>query len=171
MRGERFPGEPDVWAALEGVKDPEIPVVSVVELGIVQSVAVEAGNVRVTITPTFLGCPALETMRAEIGAALRALGFTAVVVDVVLSPPWTSDRIAPSAREKMRAIGIVPPPSTRFQPDATLALAPDRARTPATCPFCKSRDTVLDSPFGPTICRAVHYCRSCRQSFEEFKAL
>jgi ring-1,2-phenylacetyl-CoA epoxidase subunit PaaD len=166
-----------VWAALEEVADPEIPVVSVVDLGIVQSVELQGGEVTVTITPTFSGCPALDVMRQEIVAVVSALGATAVHVPVSLSPAWTSDRIAPAARERMAAIGLAPPPPAgRFHSDAALALRPwagpvaDPVEAVA-CPFCGSSDTVLENAFGPTICRSLHYCRSCRQPFEQFKAL
>jgi ring-1,2-phenylacetyl-CoA epoxidase subunit PaaD len=162
--------EARIWGALEAVSDPEIPVVSVVELGIVQSIAVEGDAVRVTITPTFLGCPALELMREEIAGAVRRLGYETVIVDVSLSPPWTSDRIAAPAREKMRRIGLAAP-AARFRPDSALELAPASIATAVPCPFCGSQDTSLESAFGPTICRAIHYCRACRQSFEEFKAI
>lgn len=174
-----------VLAALEDVKDPEIPVVSVVELGIVQAVEIEGDRVRVAITPTFSGCPALELMRAEIAERLRALGAAVVEVPIRLDPPWTSDRISPAARERMRAIGLAPPPPRRAPaaPDPELALAPFLAPSgypgaaeldpvaPVACPFCASEDTVLENAFGPTICRALYYCRACRQPFERFKAL
>ncbi len=121
-----------VWAALDDVKDPEIPVVSVVELGIVQSVSVDADRVTVAITPTFTGCPALHVMRAEIADRVLALGATSVDVPVVLDPPWTSDRIAPAARERMRSIGLAPPPPARraFRADIDLAPVPPRTADP-----------------------------------------
>jgi ring-1,2-phenylacetyl-CoA epoxidase subunit PaaD len=144
-------------------------VVSVVDLGIVQSVAVEGDEVDIAITPTFTGCPALETMRAGIAAAARSAGATTVRVTVQLDPPWTSDRISPAARAAMAKLGIAPaaPVGSPFAADPGLALSP----APPHCPWCGSRDTVMDSPFGPTICRSVHYCRACRQSFEQFKSL
>lgn len=167
-----------VLVALASVADPEIPVVSVVDLGIVQSVTIDGDHVIVAITPTFSGCPALDMMRDEIGQAVRAAGAATVDVPIVLDPPWTSDRIAPDARERMRAIGLMPPPpaSGRFQADPALSI--DRAATLAhaaeeavSCPFCGSDDTVVENPFGPTICRALHYCNACQQPFEAFKSL
>lgn len=170
-----------VWDALRTVKDPEIPVVSVVDLGIIQAVVVDADGaaVRIDMTPTFTGCPALTMMREEIEAAVRALGASAVEVRVVLDPPWSSDRIAPAAREAMRAIGLAPPPpASRFtaDPSLSLSLAVDAAAAAieaasVACPFCGSADTVTDNPFGSTLCRSVHYCNACRQPFEAFKAL
>jgi ring-1,2-phenylacetyl-CoA epoxidase subunit PaaD len=174
--------------ALDDVKDPEIPVVSVVELGIIQAVEVDAGSARIAITPTFLGCPALEIMRREIAARVRELGYEDVRVDVQLEPAWTTDRIAPAARERMKSIGLAPPPPARFVTDQDLTFlgtgtlgaggpaeqgapgAPSPAESVA-CPYCGSEDTRVESAFGPTICRVIHYCGSCRQSFEEFKAL
>jgi ring-1,2-phenylacetyl-CoA epoxidase subunit PaaD len=162
-----------VLAALEDVQDPEIPVVSVVDLGIVQAVAVDGTAVTVRITPTFTGCPALEVMRAEIRDRVLALGATAVDVPVDLDPPWSTDRVRPAAWERMKAIGLAPPlrQSRRFQADSALSLHEGPAAGPVPCPFCGSRDTGLENAFGPTICRALHYCRACQQPFEAFKAL
>jgi ring-1,2-phenylacetyl-CoA epoxidase subunit PaaD len=172
-----------VMEALDDVKDPEIPVVSVVELGIIQHVAIDGGGVTVAITPTFSGCPALHVMRAEIEERVLALGAASVDVPVVLDPPWTSDKITPAARERMREIGLAPPPPAgpRFQADLDLMLMPSGPPTgraelvepepPVPCPFCGSRDTSVENPFGPTICRSIHYCNACQQPFEQFKAL
>ncbi len=163
-----------VLAALDAVKDPEIPVVSVVDLGIVQGVAIEGDRVTVSITPTFTGCPALEVMRQEIAAKVRGLGAVEVTVPVVLDPPWSADRITPAARERMAAIGLAPPPTGRFRGDPDLALSPDAAPgedLQPPCPFCGEKDTTLQNPFGVTICRALHYCNACRQPFESFKPL
>ncbi len=155
-----------VWQALDGVSDPEIPMVSVVELGIVQGVAVEPGGRRVvvTITPTFTGCPALHVMREEIERAVRRLGATEVEVPVTLNPAWTSDRISESARVKMQEIGLAPPARHSGAPEAVLT-------RPVACPFCGSTDTALENPFGPTLCRALYYCHTCQQPFEQFKPL
>jgi ring-1,2-phenylacetyl-CoA epoxidase subunit PaaD len=169
-----------VVAALRDVKDPEIPVVSVVDLGIVQSVGISGKEVSVAITPTFTGCPALEVMRAEIASRILELGATRVDVPVVLDPPWSTDRISAEGRLGMATIGIAPPepvgpddsalpPHLRYRSDDALALTPTVA--PVTCPWCGSTETRRESAFGPTICRAVHYCASCRQSFEQFKSL
>lgn len=182
-----------VLAALESVKDPEIPVVSVVELGIVQSIEITAADadprvesgddvdegarsgavdVKVTITPTFSGCPALELMRDEIREAILALGARRAQVVVSLDPPWTSDRIAPAARARMAEIGIAPPPpAARFKADVDLELVGLAEPSPVECPFCGSAETRLENPFGPTICRSLHYCTACQQPFERFKPL
>lgn len=167
-----------ILAALDDVKDPEIPVVSVVELGIIQDVAIDGDRVTVSITPTFSGCPALHVMRAEIAERVLALGASAVDVPVVLDPPWTSDRIAPAARERMKAIGLAPPPpaGSRFHADLDLMLmpatgTPPEPLAPILCPFCGSDHTTVENTFGPTICRSLHYCHACQQPFEQFKAL
>ncbi len=162
-----------VLSALQDVKDPEIPVVSVVDLGIVQGVAVDGDAVTVTITPTFTGCPALEVMRQDIRERVLALGASSVAVPVVLDPPWSSDRITPQAWERMKEIGLAPPPppAGRYDADDELSLTVIQDRRPVPCPFCGSSNTEMENPFGPTICRAIHYCHACQQPFEEFKAL
>ncbi len=156
--------EEQVWSALEDVKDPEIPMVSVVELGIVQKIEVETEGVRVTITPTFSGCPAMDVMRQGIADRVRALDVEDVEVIISLTPRWTSDRIAASARERMKTIGLAPP--AKHGGELDLELLPL-----VRCPYCGSSDTVMENPFGPTLCRALHYCNSCQQPFEQFKGL
>lgn len=149
------------------VPDPEVPVISVVELGIVREVDVEEdGGVRVTITPTYSGCPAMHEIEKDIRTALAAAGVSRVEMRTVLSPAWTTDWIGPEAREKLRAYGIAPPGKAEQGGLITLT----RARTPVTCPWCGSKDTELRSEFGSTACKAIHVCRACRQPFDEFKA-
>lgn len=153
-----------VWAALEDVKDPEIPVVSVVEMGIIHAVQVEDGRVTIQMTPTFVGCPALDMMRGAMRERIAALGAREVNVHLTFDPPWNSDRITPSGRQKLKDFGLAPPPrhNASFDLIQIVSLA---------CPHCGSPDTTLESPFGPTLCRAIHYCNACRQSFEQFKPL
>ncbi|MCS7083295.1 MAG: phenylacetate-CoA oxygenase subunit PaaJ [Bacteroidetes bacterium] len=154
--------EQDIWCALQEVADPEIPVVNIVELGVVQEVRLEGDRAEVVLIPTFSGCPAMELMRSEVENRLRQLGLSEVVVRLSLSPPWSTDRIAPAAREKMKRWGLAPP--SDWGPEQDLL-------QPVTCPYCGSKQTRLDSPFGPTLCRALYYCDSCQQPFEKFKAL
>ncbi len=156
----------DVFAILETVMDPEVPVISVVDLGIVRDAQVADGTVRVTVTPTYSGCPAMREIEADITSALEAAGATQVIIDVVLAPAWTTDWIGPAAREKLRAYGIAPP--GKAEPQGLVTLTRPRAR-PA-CPFCGSADTRLQSEFGSTACKAIHVCNGCRQPFDEFKA-
>ena len=154
----------EVWQALERVMDPEIPVVSVVEMGIIRDVAVDDDGVAVTMTPTFAGCPALEVMRRDIAAAVRGLG-AACIVRTTLSPPWTTEWISEAGREKLRLFGLAPPPRLSGGPAAVTFFEA------APCPRCGSMRTHLRNAFGPTLCRMIWYCDDCRDAFEQFKAL
>lgn len=159
-----------IWAALDEVPDPEIPTVSVVELGVIGGFGFEpdgTGGERlvVDLLPTFVGCPAIEVMRETVGERLRSMELADEVrVELTFDPPWTSDRISPEGREKLRASGFAPPPPIGpgdWLPTLDLA----------TCPYCGSRTTTLDNPFGPTLCRAIYHCDSCHQPFEQFKVV
>ena len=153
-----------VWQALEAVKDPEIPVVSVVEMGIVRQVSVDHDHVRVQMTPTFSGCPALQVMRDEIEAEVRRVGAAEVTVETILSPPWSTDWITEEARQKLRAFGLAPPP----RHGGNLAVTFFEV---VACPYCDSNNTSVKNTFGSTLCRAIYYCNDCQQPFEQFKAL
>jgi ring-1,2-phenylacetyl-CoA epoxidase subunit PaaD len=155
-----------VWAALAEVPDPEIPVVSLVDLGVVRAVEVDEGRVRVEFTPTFLGCPAVEVMRQRMEEAVRALGAEPQV-DVVHDDSWSTDRITPAGREKLRGSGFAPP-APREAAGPTLVQLESRA---FRCPYCGSTDTRLENIFGPTPCRSIRWCASCRQPFEQFKTI
>ncbi|MBD0290820.1 MAG: phenylacetate-CoA oxygenase subunit PaaJ [Thermoleophilia bacterium] len=155
-----------VWERLRAIPDPEIPVVSLVDLGVVRAVAVSDGRVRIEFTPTFLGCPALERMRDLMAEAVRELGGEPEIA-VVSDEPWTSDRISAEGREKLRAAGFAPP---RPRGAARLQLA-DLRQGPFRCPYCGSRSTKLENIFGPTPCRSIRYCDGCRQPFEQFKTV
>lgn len=155
-----------VFGILDTVMDPEVPVISVVELGIIRDATVDGDTVRVTVTPTYSGCPAMHEIEADIRSALLAGGAGHVAVDTVFAPAWTTDWIGAEAREKLRAYGIAPP--GKAEPQGLITLT--RARTPVACPFCGSHDTRLQSEFGSTACKAIHVCNSCRQPFDEFKA-
>ena len=154
-------------AILGDVMDPEVPVISVVELGIIRAVDVDGDSVTVTVTPTYSGCPAMRAIEEDITAALRARGAAEVVVRTSYSPAWTTDWIPATAREKLRAYGIAPPGAVDH--DAPVAIG--RRRAAVRCPFCGSAQTELRSEFGSTACKAIHVCRSCAQPFEEFKAI
>lgn len=153
-----------VWQILEEVKDPEIPVVSVVEMGLIRSIGSQEGRLIVTMTPTFAGCPAVQVMQTEIRERLSQAGQTKVEVRLTYSPPWCSDWITPAAREKLKAFGLSPPPLHGGQLTTALAQA-------VHCPYCDSDDTSLKNDFGPTLCRAIYVCNNCRQPFEGFKPL
>jgi len=158
--------EADVWEALARVPDPEIPVVSVVDLGVVRRVGVDGPRVRIEFTPTFLGCPALEAMRDEMAAAVRALGAEADV-EVVLDDSWSTDRITADGRRKLREAGFAPPAPRVEGGPQLVQLRSDAFR----CPYCGSAATRLENLFGPTPCRSIRYCTSCRQPFEQFKTI
>ncbi len=152
----------DVWAALADVPDPEIPAISVVDLGVVHRVVVEGPRISVELLPTFVGCPALDVMRDAVRDRLRDLAPGAdIAVSFTFAEPWTSDRITPLGREHLRVSGFAPPLPGGAQ---LLQVVPR-----ATCPYCGSRRTRQENAFGPTLCRSQHYCADCRQPFEAFK--
>ncbi|MBP8298562.1 MAG: phenylacetate-CoA oxygenase subunit PaaJ [Burkholderiales bacterium] len=155
------------WALLDGVADPEIPVVSVCELGIIRAVRVDGARVEVDVTPTYAGCPATEVIAADIRAALAADGFAEATVRMVLSPPWTTDAITEAGRAKLQAYGIAPP-----GPLPVGAPRPVRfAQRQVACPQCGSLDTERLAEFGSTACKALFRCRACREPFDYFKPL
>jgi ring-1,2-phenylacetyl-CoA epoxidase subunit PaaD len=156
----------EVWSALAEVEDPEIPVISVVDLGVVRDVQVDGDCVRVEFTPTFLGCPALEVMRSKMTEAIECLGAQADI-DVVVDDSWSTDRITPEGREKLRAAGFAPPAPREAAAPKLVQLQSRVFR----CPYCGSTDTRLENIFGPTPCRSIRYCTSCRQPFEQFKTI
>ncbi len=159
--------EQEVLEILRQVKDPEVPVIDVVELGIVRGVDLEGDRVTVRITPTYSGCPAMRAIEQEIEAALHRHGIVDVTVKTVFSPPWTTDWMTGAAREKLRIYGIAPPGPAEVQPLVQLG-APPR---PIPCPYCGSRNTTRASEFGATACKSIHYCHGCQQPFEHFKAI
>jgi ring-1,2-phenylacetyl-CoA epoxidase subunit PaaD len=154
-----------IWAALDQVEDPEIPVVSLVDLGVVRDVQVDGDRVHVEFTPTFLGCPALEVMRDRMAAKIAELGAEPDV-EVVTDDSWSTDRITAAGREKLRAAGFAPPAPREASAPTLLQL-----RKGFRCPYCGSTETRLDNLFGPTPCRSIRYCESCRQPFEQFKTI
>lgn len=143
-----------LWRALGSVKDPEIPTVSIVDLGIVEAVRAEGDRAEVDLLPTFAGCPALGIIRQEVERALLGAGAKDVQVRFLVAPPWTTDRVTPAGREALRSFGIAPP-----------------AEGAVSCPLCGSDRTRRESAFGPTLCRAVYYCEACRNPFERMKPM
>ncbi len=152
-----------VRAALAEVADPEIPTVSIVDLGMVEDVRVGAEGIHVALLPTFVGCPALGIIRSAVEARLRAF-HRPLEVRFEYRVPWTSDRITPDGRRKLRASGFAPPAPVAADTPVLVQLM-----TPVSCPHCGSQRTVLESAFGPTQCRAIYHCTACRQPFEAFK--
>ncbi|MBF6596337.1 MAG: phenylacetate-CoA oxygenase subunit PaaJ [Thermaceae bacterium] len=155
----------EIWEALSRVPDPEIPVVNVVEMGILREVRIDGDKAILTMTPTFSGCPALHAIRESLETVVRALGFEAQV-QIVLSPPWSTDWITAEAREKLLRYGIAPPnPALAEAGLIQLELSPTR------CPRCGSFDTSVKNTFGPTLCKSIHVCNNCLEPFESFKAV
>ena len=147
-----IPLESAIWAALHDVHDPEIPTISVVDLGVIRDVSVGEGRVRVELLPTFVGCPAINILQDTIAERLREFADD-VSVDISFAEPWTTERITEVGRAALRLAGFAPPSRDLV----------------AECPFCGSRRTRIENVFGPTLCRAIYYCPDCRQPFEQFK--
>ena len=154
-----------VWEALAEIPDPEIPVISLVDLGVIQSVDV-GERVHVRFTPTFLGCPALEVMKHALEEKIAELGAEPEI-EVVLDDSWSTDRITAVGREKLRAAGFAPPAPREATAPRLVQLQTDAFR----CPYCGSTETHLENIFGPTPCRSIRYCDTCRQPFEQFKTI
>lgn len=162
------PSSDEILAILDAeVMDPEVPVLSVVELGIVRGVDVGEDGVTVRVTPTYSGCPAMKVIEEEIVAALASHGIADARVKTVYSPAWTTDWIPEHARRKLEAYGIAAPGPA---PTDELVQITRRAE-PVRCPHCGSRDTELKSEFGSTACKSILVCHACRQPFEQFKAI
>lgn len=163
---EREPHAEEAWRVLEGVLDPEIPVLSIVDLGIVRYVQRRNdGRLHVGITPTYSGCPATEVIRGLVGRALSAAGLHETVVDEVLSPPWSSDWLTPEGRRKLLDYGIAPPTEAVSQPKRLFGFAP------VACPRCASEETEMVSEFGSTPCKAHYRCTACLEPFDQFKCI
>lgn len=159
------PLESAVWAALHDVHDPEIPAVSVVDLGIVRRVETGPGSVLVELLPTFVGCPAIDVMRQSVADRLRDFADE-VSVEISFAEPWTTERITADGRRRLRQSGFAPPDPDAGDDHRDLPLLPV-----AECPYCRSRNTMLENAFGPTLCRAIYHCADCRQPFEQFKTV
>lgn len=160
--------EQQVWKLLEGVPDPEIPAINIVELGIVRGVEASDGLIEVIITPTYSGCPAMKVIEDDILTQLKDHHFNHVTIRTVLSPAWTTDWLTEEAKEKLRAYGIAPP--TELAGKKALSLL-DFEQKPVPCPRCNSTNTLLKSPFGSTACKALHYCNNCLEPFDHFKCI
>lgn len=162
--------EDEIWTALENVQDPEIPVLSVVDMGIITKVELPSSDIEhqtavITMTPTFVGCPAIDVMKKSVYEEVKKLGFDEVVVKADFDIQWNSDMMKPGAKEKLEKFGLAPPPSLEGGELTTEQL--DKVR----CPHCHSTDTTLRSAFGSTLCRAIRFCFNCKQGFEQFKPI
>jgi len=163
------PTRDEVFELLRGIKDPELPVVDIVELGIVRDVSLEGDAVRVDVTPTYSGCPALRMIEDEIVETLKARDFSEVKVRNVFSPAWTTDWLSSETKQKLKDYGIAPPGAAATSDGADL-ITIRRSRETVACPYCGSRNTEQKSEFGSTACKAIHFCNSCHQPFDYFKA-
>ncbi len=147
--------EQEIWKVLQTIEDPELPI-TVTDLGLIRKVQVVNGQVRVWMIPTYSACSAIQVMRQDIRQRLLEIpGIDSVEVELSFEQPWTVDMMSPQGRQRLVEFGISVPRLRRPEP--------------ASCPFCGSTNTVLENPFGPTLCRAIYYCRDCRNPIERFK--
>lgn len=153
-----------IWKALSAIQDPEIPVLSLVDLNVIRAIRKDGLSIVVTMTPTFAGCPAMDQMKRDVLEVLESEGYPDARIDVVYAPSWSTDELSRETQEKLRTFGIAPPPRKMESLAATLVL-------PVPCPHCGSVDTKLESSFGSTLCKQLFFCSSCRQSFDRFKPL
>jgi len=154
----------EVYNWLEEVKDPEIPVLSLVDLGVITEVTIDGSRVKIEMTPTFVGCPALDIMKAEIITVLEKHGIGEVHIDVTFRKAWTSDRISEKGKAALKEFGLAPPPPSMIFTQLEVLES-------AQCPRCDGTNTELKTPFGATLCRAIYYCHDCKDAFEQFKPL
>lgn len=151
-----------IWNLLQEIKDPEIPVISMIEMGMINKVAIDGSVVTIEVLPTFVGCPAIEIMKNNISEKVREVeGVTDVIVNFVFEPAWSSDRITDVGREKLNGFGIAPPPKQDLIQIGEL--------WEVNCPFCGSPYTKMENLFGPAACRSILYCESCKNPFEAIK--
>lgn len=153
-----------VFTWLEEVKDPEIPVLSLVDLGVITEVSITENVVHIEMTPTFVGCPALDMMKEEIASVLKSKGIKEVSIEVNFRNAWTSDKISAKGKMALKKFGLAPPPSNAIFTDLEIL-------ENAQCPRCDGINTEMKTPFGPTLCRSIHYCHDCKEAFEQFKPL
>lgn len=153
-----------IYSWLEEVKDPEIPVLSLVDLGVITNVQIQDSGVTIEMTPTFVGCPAMDYMKQEVIDILLKNGVENPSVNISFRKPWSSDLISEKGRQSLKKFGLAPPPSGEVIVDIDVL-------EHAVCPRCNSTNTELKNPFGPTLCRSIHYCNQCREAFEQFKPM
>lgn len=157
--------EDSIWDALARVLDPEIPAVSVVDMGMIRAVETDGSRAKVVVLPTFTGCPAVDVIVSDVRAAVeRVDGIEEVEVETSFDPPWTTERITEQGRARLKDFGLAPPTG-----EGPVLITQIGLPVLAECPFCSSKNTRNESPFGPTPCRAIYYCNDCRNPFEQFK--
>jgi ring-1,2-phenylacetyl-CoA epoxidase subunit PaaD len=153
-----------IYKWLEDVKDPEIPVLSLVDLGVITEIIIEHDQVKIVMTPTFVGCPALDMMKSEVLEVMHKNGVHHVEIEISYRKPWTSDLISEKGKAALKKFGLAPPPSSHVFTDLDIF-------EHVACPRCNGTDTELKNAFGPTLCRSIHYCNTCREAFEQFKPI
>jgi ring-1,2-phenylacetyl-CoA epoxidase subunit PaaD len=155
-----------ILSVLNEIPDPEIPVISIVELGVIRDVAIDDRNIEVTITPTYSGCPAMKQMEDDVRARLKEEGFKNINIKTTYTPAWTTDWLTQEARKKLQDYGIAPPEESTTD-KSFLSNKPKHVM----CPRCKSRNTVMVSQFGSTACKALYKCKDCLEAFDYFKCI
>jgi ring-1,2-phenylacetyl-CoA epoxidase subunit PaaD len=156
----------DIYALLHEIPDPEIPVISIVELGVIRDIDIKGKDLEVTITPTYSGCPAMKQMEDDVLKKLKENGFENVKISTVYNPPWTTDWLSKEAKQKLQDYGIAPPEESTTD-KSFLTNRPKHV----TCPRCKSKNTVMVSQFGSTACKALYKCNDCLEAFDYFKCI
>jgi ring-1,2-phenylacetyl-CoA epoxidase subunit PaaD len=154
----------EIYEWLEEVKDPEIPVLSLVDLGVVTEVEIDKDKVSIELTPTFAGCPAMEVMKNEVIEKLKSKGIEKVDVKISFRIPWSSEFISEKGKKALKQYGLAPPPSNKVFTELEIL-------ENAICPRCNGENTEMKSPFGPTLCRSIYYCNNCKEAFEQFKPI
>ncbi|HIA37025.1 MAG TPA: phenylacetate-CoA oxygenase subunit PaaJ [Flavobacteriales bacterium] len=156
-----------IWSLLSGIPDPEIPVISITELGVVRDIEVNKNGIIISITPTYSGCPAMKVFEDDIISTLTREGHKNIKIKTIYSPAWTSDWLGDEAKQKLKKYGIAPPRKT--SEDKNMLFEEDTKKVP--CPYCDSNNTKLTSQFSSTACKALHFCNQCQQPFEYFKCI
>ena len=157
----------NIWDLLQTIPDPEVPAISIVELGVVRAIElINKNSITIKITPTYSGCPALKRMEDDVHEKLLAHGFTNIKIEIIYKPAWTTDWLTDSTKQKLKEYGIAPPPKLTFEHLIPLG---KQTNQPLACPFCDSTNTKLTSQFGSTACKALYFCNNCHQPFEHFK--
>lgn len=156
----------NIYALLDGIPDPEIPVISIVELGVIRDIKIDGKDIEVKITPTYSGCPAMKQMEDDVRKKLKEEGFENIKINTVYTPAWTTDWLSKEAKQKLQDYGIAPPEESTS--DKSFLTGKKRS---VTCPRCKSTDTIMVSQFGSTACKALYKCNNCLEAFDYFKCI
>ena len=159
--------EADIWNYLKEIPDPEIPVINIVELGVVRAIEINADKINISVTPTYIGCPAMKVIEEDISAVLKSKGFNDVTIKTILSPAWTTDWITDEAKQKLKKYGIAPPESASEDKGYLFSKGVKKVN----CPHCNSTNTEMKSQFGSTACKALYICKDCLEPFDYFKCI